>query len=114
MCETYRQLQRAMSLPNRRLVPSGACENTGESGLKPQPSLSVGQSRRPPDSLSDGRSTMSRFNGTNGLPKSSDGLSALNCGIDRANPASFRDRRSVGGPEMVALKMVVDGVLIVP
>ena len=48
------------------------------------------------------------------MPKSSDGLSELNCGIDRANPTSIRDRTSVGGPERVALKMVVDGALIVP
>jgi hypothetical protein len=48
------------------------------------------------------------------MPKSSDGLSELNCGIDRANPTSIRDRMSVGGPERVALKMVVDGALIVP
>jgi hypothetical protein len=57
---------------------------------------------------------MSRFNGADGLPKSSDGLSELNCGIGRANPTSIRDRMLVGGPEMVALKMVVDGALIVP
>jgi hypothetical protein len=56
---------------------------------------------------------MSRFNGTNGLPKSSDGLSKLNYGIDRANPTSYRDRMPAGGSEMVALKMVVDGALVV-
>jgi hypothetical protein len=56
---------------------------------------------------------MSRFNGADGLPKSSDGLSALNYGIDRANPTSSRDGMSAGGPEMVALKMVVDGALVV-
>ena len=56
---------------------------------------------------------MSRFNGTNGLPKSSDGLSKLNYGIDRANPAFYRDRMPEGGPEMVALQMVVDGALVV-
>ena len=56
---------------------------------------------------------MSRFNGTNGLPTSNDGLSGLNYGIDRANPVSYRDRISVGGPEMAALKMVVDGALVV-
>jgi hypothetical protein len=87
----------------RRPVPSGACVNTGESGLEPQPWLSMGQSRRPIDSLSDGRSTTSRFNGTNGLPTSNDGLLGLNCGIDRANPTSGRDWVSVGGPAMVAL-----------
>lgn len=97
----------------RRPVPSGACENTGERGLEPQPSPSVGQSRRPADSRRDGRSTMSRCNGTNGLPPSSDGLSKLNYGIDRANPAPYRDEMSVGGPAMVALHMVVDGALVV-
>lgn len=56
---------------------------------------------------------MSRFNGTNGLPKSNDGLSALNYGIDRANPTSHREWMLAGGPEMVALKMVVDGALVV-
>jgi hypothetical protein len=56
---------------------------------------------------------MSRFNGTNGLPKSSDGLSELNCGIDRANPVSYRDWMPGRGPEMAALKMVVDGALVV-
>ena len=57
---------------------------------------------------------MSRFNGTNGLPTSNDSLSGLNYGIDRANPAFYRDWMSAGGPAMVALKMVVDGALIVP
>ncbi len=80
--------------------------------MKPQPSLLADQSFRSADSLSDGRSTMSRFNGTNGLPTSNDSLSGLNYGIDRANPAFYRDWMSAGGPAMVALKMVVDGVLV--
>ena len=84
-----------------RAVPA---KNTGESGLKPQPSPSAGQSRRLADSLRDGRSTTSRLNGTNGLPTSSDGLSGLNYGIDRANPTSCRAWMSVGGPAMVALQ----------
>src|SRR5512134_2929827 len=92
LCGGSSEVGYGKSYTARRPVPSGACENTGESGLQPQPPPSVGQSRRPADSLCDGRSTMSRGNGTNGLPTSSDDLSARNYGIDRANPASCRER----------------------
>jgi hypothetical protein len=64
----------------RRRVPSGACVNTGESGLKPQPLRAGGHSRRPADSLRTGRSTPSRVNGTNGLPPSSEALSHRTAG----------------------------------
>jgi hypothetical protein len=72
----------------------------------------MGQNHRPPDSLSRGRSTTSRWNGTNGLPPFSDGLSGLHDGIDRATPISCRAWISVGGPAMVARQLVVDGVLV--
>ena len=34
----------------------------------------------------------------------------LNCGINLTNPSLTRNRVAVGGPEMAALKMAVDGV----
>jgi hypothetical protein len=56
---------------------------------------------------------MSVFNGTNGLPKSNEDLSYPNCGINLTNPTHNRERVPEGGPEMAALKMAVDGTLIV-
>ena len=80
--------------------------------MKPLPLLSVDQSHRSADSLSDGRSTTSRFNGTNGLPKSNDGLSGLNYGINLPNPTPYLASGLAGGPARVALKMAVDGALV--
>jgi hypothetical protein len=36
-----------------------------------------------------------------------------NCGINLTNSSPIRERGTKGGPEMVALKMAVDGTLIV-
>ncbi len=37
----------------------------------------------------------------------------LNCGINLTNPLLSRKRVAVGGPEMAALKMAVDGAPVV-
>lgn len=56
---------------------------------------------------------MSTFNRANGLPTSNDDLSSPNYGINLTNPTHRRDCAPVGAPAMVALKMAVDGTLIV-
>ena len=81
--------------------------------MEPRPSFSLDQAPRSNDSLKDGRYATSVFNGTNDLPKSNENLSQPNYGISLTNPIHGRESVSEGGPEMVALKMAVDGTLIV-
>jgi hypothetical protein len=88
--------------------------NTRESGLEPWPLSPSGHEQRPDGSLEGGRYATSVFNGTNGLPKSNDDLSWPNYGINPTNPTHSRVSVSEGRPEMVVLKMAVDGTPIVP
>ena len=98
----------------QRPVPSGACENTGESGLKPWPPLPV-RSKSSAGRLSERwaiHDECIQRNERSAYVQRR--LSWPNCGISPTNPAHNREDVLAGAPAMVALKMAADGTLIVP